>query len=42
MTLERMNELLAGAGADILADLPYMTEAELFGLLLFLARLAEG
>lgn len=40
MTPERMAELLAQAGADIQADLPYLTEAEIYGLCLFLARLA--
>jgi hypothetical protein len=40
MTLERLHELLSGAGAEVLADLPYLTEAELFGLCLFLSRLA--
>lgn len=40
MTPEHLHELLAHAGADILADLPSMTEAELFGLYLFLSRLA--
>lgn len=39
MTLERLQPLLAGASADILADLPYLTEAELFGLYLFLSRM---
>lgn len=41
MTPERLQELLARAGAEILADLPSLTEAELFGLYLFLSRLAE-
>lgn len=41
MSLERLQELLAGAGAEVLADLPHLTEAELFGLYLFLIRLSE-
>lgn len=35
-----LQELLGRAGAEILADLPHLTEAELFGLYLFLSRLA--
>lgn len=42
MTLERLQPLLACAGADVLADLPYLTDAELFGLYLFLSRIAGG
>ncbi len=40
MTLAQLQPLLAGASADILADLPCLTEAELFGLYLFLSRIA--
>lgn len=42
MTLEQLQPLLASAGADVLADLPYLTDAELFGLYLFLSRIAGG
>lgn len=42
MTPERLQELLARAGAEILADLPSLTEAEIFGLCLFLSRIAGG
>lgn len=42
MSAERLQELLASAGTNILADLPYMTDAELFGLYLFLTRLVGG
>lgn len=42
MTLERLHPLLANAGADVLADLSYLTDTELFGLYLFLSRIAGG
>lgn len=40
MSMERLEPLLARAGAEIIADLPYLTDAELFGLYLFLSRVA--
>lgn len=42
MILVRLQPLLASASADVLADLPYLTDAELFGLYLFLSRIAGG
>jgi hypothetical protein len=42
MNPRRFEELLAGADADVLADLPYLSESELFGLYLFLLRLSGG
>lgn len=38
MNRESFLELLACAGADILADLPHLSDAELFGVYLFLLR----
>ncbi len=40
MSQEHLQALLGRAGAEILADLPHMTEAELFGLYLFLCRVS--